>query len=1007
MCITVQPQSNVYSYSLSFVHLIKLFILLLGKLPSHYPNSNDCMSNYRQQLQDKYKSLQLISPDELLQCRSSEYVNLKLTLIDKRTKRSREELVSGLLNSVMRSSKHKQPSQESALTLADLLDVKQEEKKVILIEGGPGMGKSTLAIKMCKCWADGELLKEYDAVVLLSLRDTEIQAAKTIKDVLLIVDDELRDQVYKEIIKRNGDNICFLFEGFDELPDGLQKASIFTKLMDKLPKCTMIYTSRPEVCEKLRQLATRRVEIRGFKEEQVYDYISNAFENEEDGKEKASKLSSLVKNNLFIRSILYVPINIAIICHLFLLNLSLPETLTELYILLCKNLILRQVNKYNMEEIDYIDSLQELPIPYNKHFYKLCEISYKGSENDKIVFSSHELKKYGMDLNKMNGLGLLHIAPSTSVHGREKSCNFLHLTIQEFCSAFYISMLPSQEQYRCFKMYQFNCRFKVIWRFYAGITGLNNTEIFHCMLPSKSVISRYRSRRIVDMLHLLYEAHNDELLQLLGDHLDSNIDLSLCKLDEISCSALGYLLERYSSPLKLVDVSGCDVGDQGCRILLKSLMSRSNSSQLDLRMRSNNITDVSNSQIASLLSPNYPIMKLDIGDNKLSVHWNIFQLLQYNPFMKELQLQYSLLRSSDMKLLGEILTINKTLAILDISHDEIGPGEYQYLAGCRNTSLSKLIICDCQLGVKGTDKIGELLHYSKSITSAYLCSNNIGDNGVQKLVEQLRSNTTLEYLGLYNNGITAIGAKHLKGLLNMRHSALNSIDISYNPLGDEGVDAILQSLPNMMEHVGLHHTEMTSCCASLPSALHRVKSISFTVPKECGMISDSLASTCSLECIELCNGSDAAYHTLIGGISRNKSINKLVFKWGYFHYHTMSSVVQAAKFNKAITELIFSNVDICSCDCVLLVEMLAVENTSVEKLMIWPSSDNRLHQSTVLHIVEQLKQNCTLNLLQLATTCEVYYDDTFMRDLEKLTEQCNKNRQIHGVATQLQVKLHY
>ena len=149
------------------------------------------MSNYRQQLQDKYKSLQLTSPDELLECRPSEYVNLKLTLVDKRTKRNREELVSGLLSNVIK----KQSSQEATLTLADVLDVKGKEKKLILIEGGPGMGKSTLAIKLCKCWADGEIFEEYDAVILLPLRDPEIQAARNVKNLLQILDEDLRDQL--------------------------------------------------------------------------------------------------------------------------------------------------------------------------------------------------------------------------------------------------------------------------------------------------------------------------------------------------------------------------------------------------------------------------------------------------------------------------------------------------------------------------------------------------------------------------------------------------------------------------------------------------------------------------------------------------------------------------------------------------------------------------------------------------------------------------------------------
>ena len=62
------------------------------------------------------------------------------------------------------------------------------------------------------------------------------------------------------------------------------------------------------------------------------------------------------------------------------------------------------------------------------------------------------------------------------------------------------------------------------------------------MLPSKWVESRYRRRRIIELLHCVYEAYNDEVCHVVGNHLDGNIDLSVCKLDQISCSVLGYLL---------------------------------------------------------------------------------------------------------------------------------------------------------------------------------------------------------------------------------------------------------------------------------------------------------------------------------------------------------------------------------------------------------------------------------------------------------------------------------
>ena len=89
-----------------------------------------------------------------------------------------------------------------------------------------------------------------------------------------------------------------------------------------------VYTSHPEACDKLRWLAAHKIELCGFKEEQIDDYIKNAFEKVENGEEKTTKLISQVESNPTVKSILYVPINVAIICHLFLLSLQLPNTLT-------------------------------------------------------------------------------------------------------------------------------------------------------------------------------------------------------------------------------------------------------------------------------------------------------------------------------------------------------------------------------------------------------------------------------------------------------------------------------------------------------------------------------------------------------------------------------------------------------------------------------------------------------------------------------------------------------
>ena len=74
----------------------------------------------------------------------------------------------------------------------------------------------------------------------------------------------------------------------------------------------------------------------------------------------------------------------------------------------------------------------------------------------------------------------------------------------------------------------------------------------------------------------------------VSNHLDGNIDLSLCKLDQISCSALGYFLQTCRGAI--VKLWFCYIGDEGCRILLNSLLAHhddSYSSEFELSLYGN------------------------------------------------------------------------------------------------------------------------------------------------------------------------------------------------------------------------------------------------------------------------------------------------------------------------------------------------------------------------------------------------------------------------------------
>ena len=462
--------------------------------------------------------------------------------------------------------------------------------------------------------------------------------------------------------------------------------------------------------------------------------------------------------------------------------------------------------------------------------------------------------------------------------------------------------------------------------------------------------------------------------------------------------------------MKLVRLIFCHIGDESCRILLNSLLShhdQSYSSEFELNLNYNYITDKSSSLIASLLSSNYPITKLDVGGNKLSSSTDIiFKSLHLNTVLTELLLGSTSLRSSDMQSLGQMLTSNNTLSVMDISGNAIGPDGCQYLADCRNISLNKVIMSRCKLGVSGADKIGIMLCHS-SITYVDLGSNSIGDVGVEKLIEHLKSNKTIKHLGLWNNDITSNGAYHLRKLFSLNHTTVNSIELGSNPLKDEGVDLILQSITINMEYVGLYNTGITSSCSSVSTVLHKIKSISFTLPDNCDSISDSLANTTVLEELGLSDGSDTAYHTMIRGINRNNSIKKLTFYKGHIHHQTISDLVQVMKFNKTITELTMSDVNVSPSDCLLLADVLTVNN-SIKKMNIGSSLidfEKRLDQSLILQFLKQLEHNYTLEFLLLWVTSKAGDDEQFIRDVEISTEHMNNMRRSHGVNTSLHVEL--
>eukprot|EP00731_Ephydatia_muelleri_P004614 Em0002g790a len=222
----------------------------------------------------------------------------------------------------------------------------------IIVEGIPGVGKSTLAWQLGRRWGKKEILQHFQLVIVLRLRDERVQKAHTISELLYHPNKVIQESVVEWITTTLGENVLLILEGYDELSSELQigDQSIFACIIkgEELPKLTVFVTSRPSANRNLYRLCRIRakcqyIQVVGFGEDEIREYAELAFKN---NLELKKQFQLYIKHRPHIRSMMYVPLNCAIVAELFREHKGKPpQTLTEVYTALTNTLLQRHEQK--------------------------------------------------------------------------------------------------------------------------------------------------------------------------------------------------------------------------------------------------------------------------------------------------------------------------------------------------------------------------------------------------------------------------------------------------------------------------------------------------------------------------------------------------------------------------------------------------------------------------------------------------------------------------------------
>ena len=468
--------------------------------------------------------------------------------------------------------------------------IETSQRKLVLLEGGPGCGKSTLSLHICSEWADGKLFTEYKQVIIVRLREKAVQHATSIADLLLKKTVSMGHEIEEELFACNGKGVLFVLDGWDEMPKGAAGRSIILDMLkgSKLPESSVIITSRPTSSASLYKFVKNRIEILGFTKSQLEEYFTICLENKV---KNAKALLQKIRENPVVAGSCYLPLNASILVHLYkFAGHDLPKTQFGIFSSLIRNCIYRHEIKTKGADLNVprIKSLEELPKHLECHFKELCQLAYKGVMVDRIVFE---------DLpSDFNTLGLLQGVECFADGGMTHSYNFLHLSIQELLAAIHMAtQLKPDEQVKQFRELFGRARFSAVFQFYStktklvtpGIHDVVVEAVKKCLADPRGITELTPSKvddtasksddsgtaneprpLLISLLHCLYEAQDEDLYQsVIKQFKTSVLNLQYILLNPADCLAVGSFL-AHTEQFEAEFNDSC-IGPDGCKMLFK------------------------------------------------------------------------------------------------------------------------------------------------------------------------------------------------------------------------------------------------------------------------------------------------------------------------------------------------------------------------------------------------------------------------------------------------------
>ena len=362
---------------------------------------------------------------------------------------------------------------------------------MVLVEGSPGIGKTTFCLKISHDWANKKIPDEFTfpvfkLLLLLKCRDIRGNICEAIFDQLFPKD--IKKKAKKRLINyiediHNQPSILIVLDGLDELPETAK--SYVNELLDRQrwSFCYILATSRQEKGIFLRQNGNFAVllQINGFTEADAFQYIRKHFDRVDE--QKGESLIQAIKGNTFLRALPSNPLNLLLLCVVFEdYEGNLPSSRTELYHIIVCCLLRRYCAKNNIKVATDDKAPEE---QFKDSLLVLGQLAWRCLQENRFSFREEELAEFERRKKPLAArkLGLVFKEASAKKINPQHEYHFFHKTFQEYLAALYLAHKLLEEKVNVFHDLKLSFaditrKYNQVFIFVSGILGEATCNLF-------------------------------------------------------------------------------------------------------------------------------------------------------------------------------------------------------------------------------------------------------------------------------------------------------------------------------------------------------------------------------------------------------------------------------------------------------------------------------------------------------------------------------------------------